>query len=173
VTHIFCYSDSSFLLQCLSHFLDFVTRYSNSAIFSVMTQSLFRFRQLFFRFHRALQWLGHFLLQCSIIFRFLSVIFWDFITRYSDSAIFCCIDSFIFWILSAIFEISSTRYGGSTILLQWLSHFLFCQLFLRFRHALQWLNHLFYRESSIFWFCYTVLEWLNYFMICQTFIIYD
>jgi hypothetical protein len=94
-----------------------------------------KFHQPFFYFHRVLKWLSHFLLQWLSYF-------------------FCYNDSVIFFILSAIFEISSRDTVAQPFfatLAQ--SFFKFCRPFFRFCRMLQWLAHFFcYSDSSFLWF---------------------
>jgi hypothetical protein len=77
LTHPFLLQRLSHFLDFISHFLDIIIRYSDSAIFTTETQPF-------------LDSVGH---------------FWNFVARYSDSVILLqC--SVIFWVSSAIFEIS-------------------------------------------------------------------
>jgi hypothetical protein len=118
--------------------------YSDSAIF--------RFHQTFLRFHRALQWLNPFFLQCLDHF------------SYSNLAIFRFRRPFL-------------RFHHA---LQWLNHFLLqclihfaivTQLFFYFiRHSWDFISHFCYfimratMTQSFLWF-YHALQWLNHFLL--------
>jgi hypothetical protein len=58
----------SYFLDFVSHILDFIVCYSDSAIFVIVIQSFFRFHWSFLRFRCALQWLNHFLFLLFILF---------------------------------------------------------------------------------------------------------
>jgi hypothetical protein len=77
MTQSFLLQWSVIFLDFVEYFWDFVMRYSDLIIFATMTQSFFRFYQLFLRFRPALQRHNHFatmtksfLLFCHTLLRF-------------------------------------------------------------------------------------------------------
>jgi hypothetical protein len=107
-------------LDFISHFWVFVSRYSDSAIFDLMTQSFFRFRQFFLDF-----------LACSVIFWTCQPFLRVLPVRYSDSAIFalvtqsffCYNDSVIFGFRQPVFRFLLRAIASRQFLLRWLSYF--------------------------------------------------
>jgi hypothetical protein len=150
------YSNSTFLLQLLSHF--------------------FRFCQTFFRFYHTLQWLSHFLLQWLKYFCYNAssfvIHFLDFVVHYSDSTIFAIMVQtfFIFHQPFLRFRPHDTMtlpfcYSDSIILRFHQLFFVISSVILRFRRELQWLGHFAIvtrpfsdfvmshcSDSAIFWF---------------------
>jgi hypothetical protein len=130
-----CRLDSD--LDCVSLFWDFVVRYSDSVLFCYSLRHFLDFVGHFWDFVHVLQWLGHFYYSDSVILRFCQSFwdfvihffcdfvsyFWDFVMNCSDSAILlqCLV---IFWFCHAV--------------LQWLSHFLIYQSFLRYGMPFFW-----------------------------------
>jgi hypothetical protein len=135
---IFVIIIQSFLLLWLSYFLDFITRYSNSVIFTTVTQPFLHFVIHFWDFIAHYSNLAIFAIVTQPFLYFVSH-FWDFVVQYSNSSIFVIMTHPFF--------------------LQWLSHILdFIGYFWDFTQSFLWFCHTWYSDSVIFLILTGILE---------------